>query len=322
MAVRTCRLRRGLGLLAAAILLGVGGAAAPEPGAPKRATATTASGFSRAFYFGRPRSARFRVTARGFRVDRQSYDNIVESDGRGDEVFVRADVFEFNWRPEVIATSSIRTDVLGERGPLHGGSRPASPLDADGRPGGFVTGDSYPHPFSPWQARPPSVHPNDLPMRLWEGELFQGTNAVVIVPTLWEWDGPDLSPEQLSWDRSLPPAIRRVAPAIERIIVDRPATTLFDNMFTVPVFNRGTRPIGSSGNFALPTDIDSFVLTYDSAVELARGRGSEVIVRDAGGGLASRVELTLPEGVFWIRLVDPPGLDGAYTLYLFIERLP
>jgi hypothetical protein len=159
---------------------------------------------------------RFRVTLTGFTVNRQTSDNILESDGKGDEVFILADVAQydnyfqyslydrFNRTPSVIPlvaplgtyndliirggqvvrhsfTSAVMGDVNGHGAPSRIQAGSASSL------GGLRTGDRFPtnEPWNltiAWQADRP-------PMLLWEGELRRGQDLAVIIPSIWEWDG-------------------------------------------------------------------------------------------------------------------------------------
>src|SRR5205085_2978343 len=87
--------------------------------------------------------------------------------------------------------------------------------------GGIRTGDSVPN-ATPWSLTTTKLEDDRLPMRIWEGELVQGANgaenAAIIMPTIWEWDGPDQLARR--WDSLVsssfrPPNISLLTPVIE-----------------------------------------------------------------------------------------------------------
>src|SRR4051794_18100688 len=53
--------------------------------------------------------------------------------------------------------------------------------------GGIPTGDRFPS-AAPWLRTAP-ISADRPTMLVFEGELVQGQNGVVIAPTIWEWDG-------------------------------------------------------------------------------------------------------------------------------------
>lgn len=130
-----------------------------------------------------PGSVRYRVTLNGFTALRQTYDHPLQIDGKGDEVYAAAWVAEVDTAsPELAKHWVVRTRTMGDQNGFANRVRmgSASPL------GGVRTGDKFPIP-APWQ-RKGGLAGDSLPMVLWEGDLVPGRSAVVITPTLWEWD--------------------------------------------------------------------------------------------------------------------------------------
>ncbi len=130
-----------------------------------------------------PGSVRYRVTLNGFTALRQSYDHPLQIDGKGDELYAAAWVAEVDTAsPEVAKHWVVRSRTMGDRNGFANRVKmgSASPL------GGVRTGDKYPIP-APWQ-RKGGLAGDSLPMVLWEGDMLPGRSAVVITPTLWEWD--------------------------------------------------------------------------------------------------------------------------------------
>lgn len=115
---------------------------------------------------------RFRVTLTGFTANRESWDDILERDGKRDEVFVVHEARVLDAGATVLAASEpIRSQVMGDinRDDWRTTRIAAGSASANG---GIKTGDDV-----------------SADVVLWEGELASGANSVVIVPTLWEWDG-------------------------------------------------------------------------------------------------------------------------------------
>lgn len=260
-----------------------------------------------------PRSARFRLTATGFRVVHQSYDNIFQADGRDDEVYVRSDVFGFD-RTGALHASAVptRTLTMGQGQPIRAGSGQPGLLDADRDVAGLVTGDTYPT-ATPWLARSGGPRPNDLPMTIWEGEITEGENGVVIVPSIWEWDGPDESVEEQHWGGELLSAVVGETGTVIGRIGNWPAPTppVLEDIYSLRIRDRGTRPIGSSRPENVRMAADAVLLTYASARAFAGGTFTEA------GATAP-----LPQGVLPFDLVDGHDMRGHYRLFLHLEQLP
>jgi hypothetical protein len=151
---------------------------------------------------------------------------------------------------------------------------------------------------------------------LWEGELISDQTTLVVLPSLWEWDG---DPRLLSapWVQSLAASWASIGPAVDRITLagegPDPGPALRDGLRRAfdPVFIRhgndeADRPIGmddrGSGRYGyLPT---ALVLTYDAAARIAG--------TDVGRG----------PGVVEVRFRENDDLRGDYTLLLRIEPVP
>lgn len=142
-----------------------------------------------------PGFGRYRVTLSGFSVDRQSNDG-GGGDGRGDEVWARVYVRIYERAAkrtlaEGLVESAVHGDTRVEPGRVRAGS--ASPQ------GGLQTGDRFPT-ATPWvKAGGPT--PNTFPLALWEGDLQDSGDVVVITPTLWDKDDTYLSFARVWLDR-------------------------------------------------------------------------------------------------------------------------
>ena len=163
-----------------------------------------------------PRRSRFRVSVVGLTVNRETWDDALERDGKRDEVYIVAQSLVYGAdgvqrSDSGVLRSRVMGDPTGRPERIAAGSTPANPgvigIGASDA-GGLRSGDRFPLPFN---LRPSTFSRDALPMLLWEGELVgpssksgHETNVAVIVLTIWEWDSPghDLEPAP-------PPAIDR-----------------------------------------------------------------------------------------------------------------
>ena len=166
----------------------------PLPGAPAAPAA--------------PAAAKFRVTLNGFAVRSQTRDHLVHFDGVGDEVFFKAIVVVIDTSsdaPPIVST--VESRVFGEaRRDLANKAvwSNRNPAGTATEKGGLVNGNTFPS-REPWNraTAPTTLY---LPMEIWCGPLVDGQTAVLITPTVWEWDGPSsvFVSEWLNWSRRLP----------------------------------------------------------------------------------------------------------------------
>jgi hypothetical protein len=285
---------------------------------------------------GQPERARFRVTMMGFRVNNATTENILSTDGAGDEVFALVNFAELSSSNSIIGGAQSRQsllygDIAGQLFPF--GARSVS----GGQPTVIQAGHASPTtgglrnrdrvglggemPMIPGNADE-LTRARLIPMVLWEGELRRGgpnPNGVVILPTIWEQDNvPDVMFNV--WNRSgAPDFIGRFAQADSaRFIiggVPRPLVEQVEaNKMTMPTPRRNDfdRPIGIAGEpynpFVTPNPTTFIpavmLLTFNSAQEAANSAAQ-------GPGI---VEIHYRDG-------ERYG-PGSYTMFLRVERLP
>lgn len=253
-------------------------------------------------------SGRYRITVRGFSIGRATVDHMLDADGKGDEVALYAHVAEVDasvdlarYVPQVAERRTlIHGDVHNLPGRVQAGS--ASPL------GGLVSFERVPR-GARWDA-PAEPQTDRFPLLVWEGELRDQANGVVVMPVMWEMDSdPRLmfawTPRFARWW----PVFVQTLPSQIRSGVIHPGPTLASGMDVwrhIPnAFQQdGHRPIGmqriESGEKFEPV---FFLFTFRSAEHTAR--------TDTGHG----------PGVIAIPFSDAPELAGVYTLFLRVERL-
>lgn len=276
------------------------------PVKPEQATALYAT----------PPSGRYRVTLNGFLVAHETADHSLQVDGKRDEVFILAEVAEFDGRGEVVNRTSpvsvVMGDIDGQEGRIPAGH--ASSL------GGLRSSDQFPD-VEPWR-RSGAVNPRRPPMLLWEGTLTQGARAVVIVPTIWEWDGPSdlLTQYRRGMTTIFPRYVRTLSASETNFAAFRTPMTggpgTSRPVGFEPTGNAADRPIGiavRNGSFLAADEADQgrewftpqrLLLTYDLA------RQAVTNTRDGFG-----------PGIFQMTYTDHPELAGVYTLYLQVEKI-
>jgi hypothetical protein len=256
---------------------------------------------------------RYRVVVEGFRVTSETWDNAGQWDGKRDEVFLNSRIAYLGPDGKDLAPESqVESQTMGDRNDHENRVQAGSASDR----GGLRSGDTFPNPLT-LDAEPSGSSGNLVPPAvLWEGDLIQGKRAVVITPSIWEWDGAgDTVNSWVKWGEE---AIPKLAQAIGTFIgggggadTIKKASDLavgvlkvFDNpaLFGVP----GDRPIGTLKN---PNGNDYI---FDPLVVLLNYDRAETLISEQTQGVSGLVAL---------HYKDDPALTGDYTLYLRVERV-
>lgn len=276
---------------------------------------------------------RFRAILTGFTCNRESADDILERDGRRDEIFFLSRTVGLvqsggQWRTVSQSTplrSLVYGDPTGRTGRVQVGS--GMPGLLGGEPGGIMTGNSF--PTVPYQRRGEPT-PTKLPLLLWQGELSMvlGAPKLILMPTVWEWDGPDdlltmlgrpfISAPILSFPDRLLGALTQnftggaaaggsEVELLSRIVQPVNAEWALGREIRVGKSFLGDakdRPIGMKDASNAEYSFRPFgvVLTYDTADWMSK--------TDFGNG----------RGIITVRYVDAEALKGDYTLFVQIER--
>ncbi|WP_156826931.1 hypothetical protein [Geopsychrobacter electrodiphilus] len=124
------------------------------------------------------KKARFRVTLTGFHVF--AIEGVLPRGGL--TYYAGAKVMVYSPWGAILRHSFNKSLVVGNNKKVPGAIRGGSAT----KNGGFRSGDVY--PGSPPYAAP-GAYPDRIPLVVWEGELVEGGNVVVIEPTLWEKRG-------------------------------------------------------------------------------------------------------------------------------------
>ena len=268
-----------------------------------------------------PRGGRYRVVLNGVTVHRQTYDHPLQIDGKGDEVYFATYIASFDTSTADVVTHSVVTSKV--HGDVNSFPERKQVGFLSGR-GGIKSGDTYPYPAPFKRTGDPKT--DELPMLLWQGELVQGRSAVVIVPTVWEWDD---NPELFAYW-----VVGRGA-LIERLLEPDALLTIINNRSWLPadlgspglrivtngIGDARDRPIGLDAGQPATDGKFAQALTSDRAmVPIAPGDGISRAVLEILGGIdgnvASEYEPLFRRVLAGKRGTNPKGSVGGNRLQL------
>jgi hypothetical protein len=249
------------------------------------------------------------VTLEGFTVHRQTWDNMLQSDGQGDEIYIETDIHEIRGGT-MLQRSGITSQTIGDRHGFPGRADIGHP-SADR---GLLTDDQFPYP-NPWIRQGP-LQDQVPPMRLWVGEL-QGDDSVLITLIPREWD--DGSSTVNNWSQAVGANGPQIVPAVLDVIMQiRTGKSLPVNEITelvgkaMPAAARietaiigqpGDRPIG------MKKEGSEFVF-HPQPLLLSNELADLYLHNDVGYGF----------GIQPLPFADDDLLAGSYTLYVKITQ--
>jgi hypothetical protein len=288
------------------------GSSQPPGGAPPPGGTSPSSGMT-------PASGRYRVTATSVYFRNAEADNPGPAigDGKGDEIYLTSYAQRYDRRNgnQLSAGPLLRTPVHGDLSGAGGGTRVRAGSATPN--GGIATGDEV-------QLQMPGASP----VWLWEGELRDGIDVVVLRPVLWEFDGNEAAWYTVYAQRFPPTAPRQVfdLPVVQAAIPR--AGVAFESVpgFTMTgawVADTQDHPVGTVLNV---TGTGQVAGTWTDRVLTLTREKLEPWLTAAGG--AGRVEMRV-----WgeIHVGAPvPGETQTvrreavadYTLNVIIERRP
>ncbi len=278
-------------------------------------------------------TGKFRISINGFQVDNATRDDLLDTDGIGDEVFIVANVVAVDAEAnQAMPAATIRSRVYGEARKDIAGNyvwKGRQLAGTGGRAGGLRSTNRVPTQ-TPWLRTFTLGAPEYLPMELWCGTLTEGKNAIVVVPSVWEWDGyKSHFGTMVNWGNQVAADLSGNSKEIGAIIGAAAGATT-GGVVTAAILGskillgaavaleetglvggESDRPIVMKRSAANKkvfefTPEHKFVLNYRSADFSSK----------AAGSLGS-----LPPGVFPIQYSDDPFHEGVYTLYVHVERM-
>lgn len=264
-------------------------------------------------------TAVYRVNVNGFRCRSQTWDDPLEGDGKGDEVFIRVNhrVYDNQGKP-VTDSRDTESELMGDAFFFPNRIRAGS---ARGGLGGLVDGDHYPpipRPFERDRALNSTQYP---PYTVWEGSIADN-EVVVLTPTIWEWDtGQGALETWLKWQVAVDAKYGEKAKETFGTIF--PVARPFFGAISLGIQTIGSmsglwdplganmsRPIGIQRD---PNDPNGFRMDVTS-IALNKKTVERMLVSN---------DQALGAGVVGLSFVDDPSsaLRGAYDLYLQLEKV-
>jgi hypothetical protein len=131
-----------------------------------------------------PTSGKYLVTITALWCVVMTKDDPFDRDGKGDEIYAAAYVRRYDRKTfQLLEHTTLRTLTYGD-----GNGRPERvPGGTQHSTGGVAPGNILPNGGTATRLLPPQQ--SLLPMRVWEGTLTDGADALVITPSIWEDDG-------------------------------------------------------------------------------------------------------------------------------------
>ena len=256
------------------------------------------------------RSGRYRVTIRAIQVDRPTIDDASGADGVGDEIYAAAVVVRADRSGTKIGATVVKSKEYGDIG--NGSTWPNRVRAGTASPsGGLAAGNRLGDSGTPGA--------ETFPIAVWEGQLADGGEAVVIFPSIWERDTDDAR-----WQSYSANWVSNSAPILNSplLLNQYSSTVLTPVVATIETGAVGdiTAPIYGAFNtpFAdwLGSPVDRMIGIMPANGTFAYPEHIVVVTREKLAGLAvgGTADLQIP-----LSEIIPPG--GSYTMILRVERI-
>ncbi|MFW6324889.1 MAG: hypothetical protein ACOC0U_07490, partial [Desulfovibrionales bacterium] len=260
-----------------------------------------------------PDKGRYRIILTGFTANRQTVDDPLQLDGKGDEIRILCNLartdFNGNLKERLTLTSAEYGDTNRQSSSrIRAGSASAK--------GGIITGDHYPRQ-SPWTLQGnPSF--DRLPFLVWEGELTAGRDVLFISPSVWEGDR---DPQYItSWEQRWMQHWDSDIRSRFNTVVDEERNSACQVRDTRGIVlryaNRTDRPVGMGQRPGVNLDDEYGIdigeeIFFPKMLVLVKERIDRLLNTNCGKG----------KGTVPINFKDHfSGGDGNYTVYIKLER--
>lgn len=285
----------------------------------------------------------YRVVAKGFVCNRETNDDMLERDGKRDEIYLASTSVLIDANGYSMPQTSVknRTRTMGDVNGRAKEERRCMAGSAAGSLGGIQTGDNVPD-VEPWKNN--AMASGDLlPFVLWEGDL-SGGKSVMITPTIMEYDGPDDFLTNL-WHNSFVGQLTKIPVAFASL----PFALLTQGINTSNTI--GQYDDSSPGVFPVPTATQQFpnqfyrlnidgltpvqraeflknyeVVTHkpaDRPIGSLQGAFQPLIMKFDAATIAqiSQKDFGYGRGIVPIRFKDVSDLKGDYTVFYSFEKV-
>jgi hypothetical protein len=255
-----------------------------------------------------PASGGYEIQLLGARANRQTFDDPLNRDGWGDEIFASTIVSVIDRSTLALRQSNVKTTQVY----ASFCSYPTCIVV----PNGTVTGSMVPVSLPLLMSVASPGLPDRFPLQLFRGPLAP-SDAIVLAPSLWEWDGDNRGFQ--FWQTHQAPVVDSVAAPAIAAGDTRWRRGGWCGIWQNTTGERGPRL--SSRTIVVDAGMDRPLMN----VETTWCQEYLVLTRDAIERLLTQPLGTLPRGVIELRIIEnttAAQLDGDYSLFLKIERVP
>src|SRR4051794_10490228 len=261
-------------------------------------------------------AGKYRMTINGFTCHNETWDDPWQKDGKRDELFFAVNTKIVGRDGTVKRQLSSESDVMGDTNGQPGRIQAGSASDR----GGIRTGDRFPDKDRPWEHGDALDGHRYPPYVIWEGDLSDGGDVVLLTPTLWEFDpGGSVIEGWVAWqvetDKTFGQRAKDIVSGkwpITASVFDAVSLGIqtFGSLFGQwgPLGSQGSRPIGLQPDPADPKG----VLFNPTIVALSA---------ETAEHLANANDQGLGRGILELVFKDHKDLGGDYSVYLQIETL-
>ena len=280
------------------------------------------------------RSGNYKFTLLGFTCNHPTNDDILERDGKGDEVYITCNGYYQHADQSLTSTISGQTKVHGDV------NNPAWIVGPDERIrvgsksslGGIKEGDSY--PAVPYQLNTALHYPEgnnplkiQIPFQLLQFHLIEDGDKVVFIPVIWEKDNNSEPFNDFLYFLSVPGVsdfVNYVAGNANDAILHSGDNTrpqlnyMHDILFNFRDVNNGSQVTVKKSIVGDPHDRP--VGMHDAGDRFGFNPIAVKIGYKEAEQLVNSNPLGVGNGIFKIDYIDDPALAGSYTLYFKIEK--
>ncbi|MDQ6783499.1 MAG: hypothetical protein M3063_08675 [Actinomycetota bacterium] len=228
--------------------------------------------------------ANYRVSLAGFYVKTQTYDTILQTDGKGDEVFLSYKNVTMDSAGNVLTQGDNVTATMGDTNGFAYREKAGSLSDL----GGLQSEDCH--------------HSTKT---LWDGPLAAGQKAF-ITPVMWEWDGGgDAWGTWTNWASQL---AGRVA---SKASMFGPGAANVISLVDIGLAGVASMPVGTAGDKQIGTVEDSTGRNFTPKMLTFDRTGADYVINNDAYGMGKGI---VPVSYFG------SNDNGLYTLYLRVQH--
>lgn len=266
--------------------------------------------------------AQYGVAIIGFKCIHETKDDMLEGDGKRDEVFFLHQVQRVSGIDgKVVSSENSRTSrVMGDTNGFPGRIRAGTGDGPNGR-GGIRSSDQFPAVIPVGLNHDSPKNDDYPPYKIGEYELAEGTgDTYFITVTLWEWDsGQSIVKDMTNWLATIDTTYGKTAKDIFTKVYP-PNAVIFDAV--------------SLGIQTLKTIVDIAGTSESRPIGLAPasnqagnklwGKNSPMVIAlnyESAEYLCAQDDVGMGRGVLSHTLMDDPRLEGHYEIYLKFYKI-